>query len=916
MSKRAMISAALCALALAATMGAAPASAEFGLQDLKIDFVNKDGSTATQAGSHPYAVNVDIAVNTTEQNGVEVPDENARDIITELPPGLLANPTATPRCSEIQFTNPGKLEPECPDASAIGVFELTYGFGAPGELRLPVYNLTPPPGSAIRFGFRPLGVPVVVDGGIKPNPPYNGVATSLDISQAAFFYRGTLTLWGNPASPDHDADRGECGISIGGPTCPVSVPEKPFFLLPRSCTGTLTSLIKARSWQQPERWVEYFPTAVGMTGCSKLPFAPQIDAQLSTDDAESPSGLAFNLDVPDPGIGNPDGIAVSDMKKAVVTLPEGVTANPSQAEGLVGCSEAALARETATSAPGVGCPEASKIGSIEAESPLLEEEVLKGGLYIAEPFENPFDTLIALYMTVKSPKLGVNVVLKGKVEPDPKTGQLVSTFDDIPQAPVSHFRLRFREGGRSPLVSPALCGDYETEAAFTPWANPNTTYTTTSSFEITKGVGGGPCPPSAQPFQPGFEAGSQNNSAGHYSPFSMRLTRRDGDQDLTRFDATLPPGVLGKLAGVDQCPNAQIALAKAKTGKAELRSPSCPLNSRIGTVQGGAGVGSQLTYVPGSIYLAGPFGGAPLSVVGIVPAVAGPFDVGTIVVRQALDIDPRTGEVTADGAKSDPIPHILAGIPLRVRDIQVHVDRSGFILNPTSCDPFATDASIWGGGQNPFAANDDAPVAKEDRYQAASCASLGFKPKLNLKLQGGGTKRGGHPAFRGTFRPRSGDANLEGLVLRLPRSAFLDQAHIRTICTRVQFAADNCPEAAAYGHARAFTPLLAEPLEGPVYLRSSNHNLPDFVADLRGLVDVEAVARIDSKRGGIRATFTEVPDAPITKVVVSMQGGKKGLIINSTDICAKKHRANAQLDAHNGKRLTIKPVVGASCAKG
>ncbi|HET8863687.1 MAG TPA: hypothetical protein VFM94_10600 [Solirubrobacterales bacterium] len=656
-----------------------------------------------------------------------------------------------------------------------------------------------------------------------------------------------------------------------------------------------------------------------MTGCDKLAFSPSIDSQPSTDQASSPSGLAFNVDITDPGIGNPDGLAASDIKKTVVTLPKGVTVNPSQAEGLLACSEADLDRESADSEPGEGCPQASKIGTVEVETPLLEGELLRGALFVAEPndpsttaSENPFNSLIALYMTIKDPQLGVNIVLEGKVEPDPETGQLVATFDDLPQAPFSHFRLRFREGGRSPLVTPPTCGSYETQAIFTPWANPATTYTTTSSFEVAQGASGAPCPSGTPPFQPGFSAGSQNNAAGKYSPFTMRLTRRDGDQDLTRFDATLPPGVVAKLAGVDKCPDAQIALAKVKTGKAELRSPSCPTNSKIGRVQAGAGVGSQLTYVPGSIYLAGPFGGAPLSVVAVVPAVAGPFDVGTVVTRQALDLNPRTGEVTADGAKSDPIPHILAGIPLVVRDIQVYVDRANFTLNPTSCDPFATNASIWGGGANLFSTVDDSPVARQARYQAASCASLGFKPKLSLKLKGG-TKRGGHPKLRSVFTPRVGDANLEGLVLRLPRSAFLDQAHIRTICTRVQFAAKACPEGAIYGHARAFTPLLSEPLEGPIYLRSSNHNLPDFVAALHGMVDVEAVARIDSKKGGIRATFTEVPDAPITKVVVNMQGAKKGLIVNSTDLCAQKHRANATLDAHNGKQSSIRPVVGASC---
>jgi hypothetical protein len=919
---RALATASLCAIALIAAIAPTPAGAEFGLHEVGVTFFkDKDGTLATQAGSHPFKTTVQIAVNTkivegNESKKLEVPDEEAKDIFTKLPPGLVANPTAVPPCSAADFS--AGEESACPLTSVIGIFNLTFGFGEPHLLHVPVFNLTPPPGSAIRFGFRALGVPVVIDGGIEEHPPYRAFGNSHLVAQGGFFYRGGLDLWGNPVSPAHDEERGECGTSPGPDKCHVSIAEKPFFMLPRSCTGPLVSEIEADSWQHPGEFLSYSFSAEEMTGCSKLAFAPEIDSRLSTDQAESPTGLSFDLDVTDHGLESPDGVAASDIKKVVTILPEGVTANPSQAEGLATCSEADLRRESSSSKPGEGCPEASKIGTVEVETPLLEEKLLKGGLFIATPHKNPFGTLLALYMTIKSPELGINIVSEGRVEPDPKTGQLIAIFGEpgheLPQAPFSHFRLHFREGGRSPLISPSTCGTYTTRAIMTPWANPDSTYEATSSFEIKHGVGGGPCP-HGEPFEPGFQAGSEQNSAGSYSPFSMHLTRRDGDQDLTRFDATLPPGVVAKLAGVQQCPDAQIAKAKENTGEQEIHNPSCSDAAKIGTVQGGAGVGSQLTYVPGSIYLAGPFHGAPLSVVGIVPAVAGPFDVGTVVVRQALQINPRTGEVTADGAHSDPIPHILAGIPLRVRDLQVNVNRPDFTIVPTSCDPFATKASIWGGGANPFSAADDAPVARQSGYQATNCARLGFKPSLSLKLKGG-TSRGAHPALHSLYKPRSGDANLENLVLRLPRSAFLDQGHIRTICTRVQFAAHDCPAGAIYGHVKAFTPLLSEPLTGPIYLRSSNHNLPDLVLALHGLVDFEGVGRIDSKHGGIRVTFTEVPDAPISKVVVDMEGGKKGLIVNSTNLCANVHRADAQLLAHSGARANSKPVMGARCGRG
>ena len=262
---------------------------------------------------------------------------------------------------------------------------------------------------------------------------------------------------------------------------------------------------------------------------------------------------------------------------------------------------------------------------MEVESPLLEGEIFKGSLFVAEPFKNPFNSLIALYMTVKDPALGIGLKFPGKVSADPHTGQILTTFDDLPEiAQVSQIRVRLREGARSPLITPASCGTYATQARLTPYSNPAHPITSSSSFQIDSGVGGGPCPSGPQPFAPGFSAGTLSNQAGSYSPFQTRITRRDGDQDLTKVSATLPAGVTARLAGVARCPEAQIALAKAKSGRAELASPSCPLGSQIGTATAGAGVGSELTYVHGKVYLAGPYNGAPLSVLEVVPAVAGP----------------------------------------------------------------------------------------------------------------------------------------------------------------------------------------------------------------------------------------------------------------------------------------------------
>jgi hypothetical protein len=911
------------------------ASASIGFHDMKVAFTGPDGSPAMQAGSHPFAVTSSFDVDTMERGGGLFPVGAIRNFEFEGAPGFIGSPDALPRCSTLDF-----LADTCADSTALGM--VTASIGAKGGSAdagpFPIYGLEPPPGVAAKLGFTvDPGVPFAVDLGLSESPPYNVLASVRNAPQLVEVFGTEVTLWGVPADSAHDRLRGSCLQPVTNPgddpsvgKCPADIPVKPFITIPRSCGGSLAATIRANSWEDPGTFFEGsveprddLGNPLGISGCGKLGFSPRILTQATTDRAESPTGLDVDLEVNDEGIRSPTGLAESDIKEVTLTLPSGVTINPSVAEGLAVCTPAQYAQESVKSKPGEGCPEASKIGTLEVETPILEGKILKGQVFVAqqddpatiEPgAENPFDSLIALYLVIKDRNLGAMVKQAGKIEPDPRTGQLVSTFDEIPQFPIGHIHVHLREGGRSPLVSPSACGIHTAEAQFTPWANPDSPLSTTSSFRISRGLGGSSCPPAGPlPFAPGFEAGSVNNNAGSHSPFHLRFIRHDGEQDLTRFDATLPPGMIAKLAGTAQCSEAQIAAAKAKSGRAELASPSCPSSSQIGRLLGGAGVGSQLTYVPGTIYMAGPFGGAPLSVVGIVPAVAGPFDVGTVVVRQALQINPSTAEVRVDGAHSDPIPHILAGIPLKVRDIRAYVDRPEFALNPTSCDPSAVAAQLWGGGTDVFSTADDAPFSLVVPFQAANCANLGFKPGLTLRLKGG-MKRGGHPGLRGTYKPRPPDANLSDIVLRLPHSAFLDQAHIRTICTRVQFAADTCPQGAVYGHARALTPILSDPLQGPIYLRSSNYNLPDLVVDLHGLVDVEAVARLDSAHGGIRATFKDLPDAPITEVIATFPGGAKGLIVNSRNLCGRASHARAAFSAHNGAERTTKPLMlAANC---
>jgi len=931
--RRLVLAAVAAALLCGAT--ATSAGAAFGLEDLDVTFRTEAGTVATQAGSHPFSMTTDLAVAAVETAEGKVPDGEVRDLTITQIPGFVGSQTVVPTCSAAEFNNRVEGRPSCPDASAVGYagveaeFEVIPAEASNTYLHVAVYNLAPPPGVPARLGFVVLNVPVVIDVTLSQSPPYNLVAKLVSIPQAVLFYRSTLTLWGVPASSAHDELRGECvgevanfteaPVSLG--KCPVSVAEKAFLTLPRACEGPLTTVFSATSWLGETASGEAVthtddepPAPQGMTGCQELPFSPTVSVSPTNSGAESPTGLEVGLEVVDEGLEEPGGRAQSDIRKVVLTLPKGVTANPSAAEGLGVCS---LAQYEAEALENRACPESSKLGTVRVKSPLVADP-LEGALYLAAQGDNPFGSLLAVYLVIRSEQYGVLIKQAGSVDPDPASGRIVSTFEEIPQVPFSELTVRFREGPRAPLVTPPTCGTYTAQAELTPWSG-TAPLPDAPTFKITSGPNGSGCPAGGvPPFAPGFTAGSVDNTAGEFSPFTMRLTRADGEQDITRFDAVLPDGLTGKIAGIPQCPEAALAAAAAKSGRAELASPSCPASSQIGRVLVGAGVGPALTYVPGQIYLAGPFGGAPLSLAVITPAVAGPFDVGTVVTREALDLDPDNAQVSVDGAASDPIPHILEGIPLKVRDLRVFVDRPGFTLNPTSCEPKAVQATVFGGFADPFSAADDVPVGVSERFQAASCGNLAFEPRLVLRLKGA-TKRGKNPGLRAELTSRDGDANLKGAIVTLPPSQFIDNAHISNPCTRVQFADGRCPKRSVLGRARAFTPLLDAPLEGPVYFRSNGgeRKLPDLVVALKGQFDFNLViAILQAKKGRVRTKVLNAPDVPVEKFVLRMSGGNRGLLENSEYLCRKKQRAYLNLIAQNGRRHKTRPAVKTpSCAR-
>jgi hypothetical protein len=958
------------------SIGGSPVA--FGAEHYDLVPEEEGGTVDARAGSHPYQLTTTFALdqNGPEAKGTSLGGENyarppamARNLHFRLPPGQIGNATAVPRCDGPDFAHEvtGRVN-LCPPATAIGAATVTIdvpgdGLGALGlqSYPVPLWNLQPAFGEPARFGFEIFGTPVILDTAVRsgkagtPDGDYGVTVTAASNSQAVNILAATVTFWGTPGDPSHDKSRGwSClarghfGITAGLGACKPEEQKTPaaFLTLPTNCAAPFATTAEGDSWTSPttpeRKFLDPFTysleeagTPRSLIGCNQLPFDPQVHSEPTSNSATSGTGLDFDIDFEDQGLLNPEGRAQSQLKKAVVTLPEGFTANPSVAEGLKACSEAEY--EASTLEPNSGCNSESKIGEVEVTSPLVQpDQTLKGGLYVATQHANPNHNLLTLYLVARNAEIGTIVKQALKVTPNPVTGQLQTEVDDVPQLPFSHFHLAFRSGQRSPLITPPACGTYAVKAALYPWSNPEAATQRESAFQITAGPEGQGCPSGGvPPFHPGLEAGTLNNSAGTYSPFVTHITRKDSEQEITRFSIKLPTGLLAKLKGVSECSDAQVAAAKAREHEGgateEEAHPSCPANSEVGQTKVGTGVGNVLAYAGGKLYLAGPYHGSPISLVSVTDAKVGPFDLGTVVVRFALDVNHETAEVSVDGANSDPIPHIVDGIPVHLRDIRAYVNRPGFTLNPTSCAKKSTAATILGSGANFASSSDDVPVTVSSPFQAADCASLGFKPKLALSLTGKKTHRGALPAFKAVLTyPKGGNyANIAKAQVTLPGSEFLEQGHLKNVCTRKVFETganpgENCPKNSIYGKARAVTPLLDQPLEGPVYLRTGyGTKLPELAAALNGpQISITLAGTIDSvhqkgtEGSRIRNTFALVPDAPVERFTLELKGGKKGLLVNSTDVCKGTHKALAAFTGQNGKLDEYEPALTAQCGKG
>jgi hypothetical protein len=862
------------------------------------------------ASGHPKWGFTQFIVKHTTVGPLETPVGELATVRVDLPVGLSVNPGATEQCPLATFeVSAEECENEFPE-SMVGESLVTTslaGVVTPPTApltRVKVYNVIPVAGESARFGLELGGKEVFLRGDVAWDGNYHEGFT---INVPKTLPIGGLVLKNRLVFEGTSGD----GTFI---TTPSTCLGEAF-----TESGTIYStLLLAQSWKEKEEEEAHagyvfpqsaepafespIPPGTSPKECDTIPYSPATEFDPKTEAADSPAGARTHIAMPFiTGGGTQE---TSHTKRGAFTLPLGMSLNPSAANGLVACSDEQLGKGTKNP---VACPAASKVGTVTIESPPLPEGSLEGNVYVGRQLSSDpaSGDLYRLFVVAESARYGISVRLVGHVHADPATGQILAVFDELPQVPFSSFVLQLDEGARATLTSPQLCGKYAEKTDLTPWSgNPDSE--TESEFAVTSSPAGG-CPTklAERPFAPKFEAQGTNPQAGGYTDVNMNIVREPGNQELKGAEVKLPPGLTAKLAGVRYCPEEAIAAAAATTGSAQKASPSCPPESLVGVASITSGSGPEPLHIEGGqAFLAGPYHGAPLSLAVITPATAGPFDLGTVVVRVALFLDPKTAQVTAG---TDPIPHIYGGALLDIRSVSVKVNRPQFALNPTDCSAFAFNGTLRGGGANPADPASFSSMSVTSPFQVSGCENLGFKPKLFLRAFGG-TKRTQKPKFRAILVARPGDANISRAVVTLPKAVILEQASIANVCTRVQYAANQCPASSIYGFAEAVTPLLDGPLKGPVYLRSNpEHELPDLVAALNGQVNVEVSGVTDTtKSGRLRNTFDMVPDVPVSKFSLTVRGGKKGLLVNSHNLCRHKIFSRLELTGHNGAHLLKK----------
>jgi hypothetical protein len=891
----------------------------FGIQSYELTPSNEDGTPATQAGSHPFQLTTTLVLN---QAPGRLPVTLPKDLSFNLPPGLIGNPNAAAQCSEVDFAALVEETNLCPPSSVVGVATVTAFEPAAHVVieTVPVFNLVPAQGEPARFGLEVIGkIPIVIDTSVRSGRDYGVVASVKNATQVAGLLSSQVTFWGVPGDPRHNNSRGwECVAGgtyqkqVKKPCLTSSEPVgQPFLTLPTSCPANpaaepLTSSIEADSWAQPGSflsaeyaWMSATDQGLGTDGCNQLPFTPTIKVTPEVHSASTPTGLSVDVQVPQKTTLEASGLAEADVRDTTVTLPAGVQLSPAAANGLQACSEAQIGftafnattqtNEFTPSAP--SCPDASKVGVVHIKTPLLTHE-LEGAVYLAEQNNNPFGSLVALYVVAEDPVSGVLVKLAGEGALDENTLRVSTSFKNTPQVPFEDLKIDLFGGPRASVSTPPLCGNYATDAAFTPWSGTGTLdlLSPPEEFNITSGAGGGGCVGSPQPFSPAFNAQSTNTKAGAFSAFSLEITRPDSDQAVAGLAMHLPPGVAGILASVTRCPEPQ-----ASQG-------TCGPESEVGHAIESAGFGPEPFVVGGGrVYITGPYHGAPFGLSIVTPAVAGPFNLGTVIVRSRIFIDRETAALTI---VSDPLPTQLKGIPLQLQHIDVAVDRPGFQFNPTNCSPMKVEGTL--SGDQGGSANVSSP------FQVGGCGSLPFSPTLTVATQGQTSKlNGASLTVRVTSTP--GQANIAKTVLSLPSQLPSRLSTLQKACLAVVFESNpaSCPEGSLIGAATVHTPVLSSPLTGPAYLVShGSAAFPDVEFVLQGEgITLILDGQTDIKGGITTSSFNAVPDAPVSSFETTLPEGPHSALGATSNLCGQTLTAPTTITGQNAAIITQKTHV-------
>jgi hypothetical protein len=904
----------------------------FGFENYELMPEEEGGGNDTQAGSHPFQLTSTLTFNTKAQpvfnyfHGEMVPEAQpvalTKDLRVNLPPGLVGNPTPLPKCSLSVFVRLSGTTP-CPDDTVVGVASsivtnIRPEPYVPYGVDRPVYSIEPAVGEPARFGFTtPLG-PVVIDTSVRTGTDYGVVVSAPDIPDFLGFISSQVTFWGVPADPRHDTTRGGCLDKYEGSVfialtwefaCPLQGKPQPFLIMPTSCNGALHTSVEGDSWAEPARFTtpkEYtFSNGEGepipQDGCNQLSFEPSISVAPDSQNASTPTGLSVGVHVDQEGSLNPTGLAESSVKDTTVTLPAGVALNPAGADGLSACSLSQIALGSPSEQ---SCPESSKVGTIEIKTPLLPNP-LTGAAYLATQNANPFGSLLALYLAVYDPVSGVRVKLAGEVKPDPQTGQLVSTFKETPQLPFEDLTLHFFGGSRAPLGTPALCGPYTTTASIAPWSG-NPPSQSSSEFDITAGPNGIPCA-NPLPFSPSLTTGSLNIQAGAFTPFTMTMSRQDGNQNLNAIQLKMVPGLLGTLSNVKLC------------GETQGNTGTCGPESLIGhtTVSVGLG-GDPYTVTGGEVFITGPYQGAPYGLSIVNPAKAGPFDLGKVIVRAKIEIDPITAALTITSDTTGPyaIPQFIDGIPLQIKHVNVTIDRPNFTFNPTNCRPMSITGILK--------SSQGAISTLNVPFQVTNCATLAFKPNFKVSTNGKTSRANGASLHVKLAYPKArfgSQTNIAKVKVDLPKKLPSRLSTLQQACPDTTFNQNPaaCTPNSRIGTAKATTPLLPVELNGPAYFVShGGAKFPELVIILTGYgttVQLHAETFI-SKTGITSSTFRTIPDVPVGTFELTLPQGKYSALAAPTNLCNQKLQIPTTFTAQNG--TTIKqntPITTTNCPK-